>query len=81
MPDAHPAARPTRRTAGLGRALRAGVWEIAIFGSATETFAQRNLGRGIEESIAMFTPVVSRACGGRAGPGVPVDVLRRPAGR
>lgn len=46
---------------GLDRALDAGVQAIAIFGSATETFAQRNLGRSIEESIQMFTPVVKRA--------------------
>jgi hydroxymethylglutaryl-CoA lyase len=46
---------------GLGRALDCGVREIAIFGSATETFARRNLNNGIEETIAMFRPVVSRA--------------------
>ena len=46
---------------GLDRALEAGVEAIAIFGSATETFAQRNLGRSIEESIEMFAPVVQRA--------------------
>jgi hydroxymethylglutaryl-CoA lyase len=46
---------------GLGRALDCGVREIAIFGSATETFARRNLNHGLEETIAMFGPVVSRA--------------------
>ena len=46
---------------GLDRALEAGVSSIAIFGSATETFAQRNLGRSVEESLAMFAPVVARA--------------------
>lgn len=46
---------------GLDRALEAGCQAIAIFGSATETFAQRNLGRSIAESVAMFEPVVSRA--------------------
>jgi hydroxymethylglutaryl-CoA lyase len=46
---------------GLGRALDCGVREIAIFGSATETFARRNLNRGIDETIAMFGPVVGRA--------------------
>jgi hydroxymethylglutaryl-CoA lyase len=46
---------------GLARALEAGVDEIAIFGSATETFAQRNLNRTIAESIAMFAPVVATA--------------------
>ena len=46
---------------GLERALDAGVREIAVFGSATETFARRNLNRTIDESIEMFAPVVSRA--------------------
>ena len=46
---------------GLDRALEAGVTSIAIFGSATETFAQRNLGRSVEESLEMFAPVVARA--------------------
>lgn len=46
---------------GLDRALESGVGAIAIFGSATETFAQRNLGRGVAESVEMFTPVVARA--------------------
>ncbi|MBK8470300.1 MAG: hydroxymethylglutaryl-CoA lyase [Actinomycetales bacterium] len=46
---------------GLDRALAAGCQAIAIFGSATETFAQRNLGRSIAESVEMFAPVVARA--------------------
>ena len=46
---------------GLDRALESGVSSIAIFGSATETFAQRNLGRSVEESLTMFEPVVRRA--------------------
>ncbi|BCB88054.1 hydroxymethylglutaryl-CoA lyase [Phytohabitans suffuscus] len=46
---------------GLDRALALGVREIAIFGSATETFAKRNLNRTIDESLAMFEPVVRRA--------------------
>ena len=46
---------------GLDRAVAAGVGAIAIFGSATETFAQRNLGRSVAESVAMFRPVVARA--------------------
>ncbi len=45
---------------GLDRALEAGVGEIAIFGSATETFAQRNLNRSLDEQFTMFEPVVSR---------------------
>jgi hydroxymethylglutaryl-CoA lyase len=46
---------------GLDRALQSGVTSIAVFGSATETFAQRNLGRSVDESIEMFAPVVARA--------------------
>ncbi len=47
--------------AGLDRALAAGVRRIAIFGSATETFARANLGRSVAEQFAMFAPVVDRA--------------------
>ncbi len=46
---------------GLERALASGAQAIAIFGSATETFARKNLGRSIAESVAMFAPVVTRA--------------------
>jgi hydroxymethylglutaryl-CoA lyase len=46
---------------GLDRALAKGVEDIAIFGSATETFAQKNLNRSVEESFAMFAPVAARA--------------------
>jgi hydroxymethylglutaryl-CoA lyase len=46
---------------GLDRALAAGVKEIAVFGSATEAFAQRNLNRSVAESLEMFRPVVDRA--------------------
>jgi hydroxymethylglutaryl-CoA lyase len=46
---------------GLDRALDRGVRHIAIFGSATETFARRNLNRGLDEQFAMFAPTVARA--------------------
>jgi hydroxymethylglutaryl-CoA lyase len=46
---------------GLDRALDKGIRDIAIFGSATETFAQRNLNRSLDEQFAMFEPVVARA--------------------
>lgn len=46
---------------GLERALALGVTSIAIFGSATETFASKNLNRTIAQSLAMFAPVVTRA--------------------
>ena len=46
---------------GLDRALDKGLRHIAIFGSATETFAQRNLNRSLDEQLAMFEPTVRRA--------------------
>ncbi|GAB2868969.1 hydroxymethylglutaryl-CoA lyase [Nocardioides pacificus] len=46
---------------GLDRALDLGLRHIAIFGSATETFAQRNLNRSLDEQFAMFEPTVRRA--------------------
>jgi hydroxymethylglutaryl-CoA lyase len=46
---------------GLDRALEKGLKRIAIFGSATETFAQRNLNRSLDEQFAMFEPTVRRA--------------------
>ncbi len=55
----HPVLVPNER--GLERALGAGVREIAVFGSATETFAQRNLNRSVAASLEMFGPVVARA--------------------
>jgi hydroxymethylglutaryl-CoA lyase len=46
---------------GLDRALEKGSRHIAIFGSATETFAQKNLNRSLDEQFAMFEPTVRRA--------------------
>ncbi|MEW1545778.1 hydroxymethylglutaryl-CoA lyase [Streptomyces tsukubensis] len=46
---------------GLERAVALGARSIAVFGSATETFARRNLNRTVDESLAMFEPVVGRA--------------------
>jgi hydroxymethylglutaryl-CoA lyase len=46
---------------GLNRALDAGVEHIAIFASATETFAQKNLNSSLDDQFAMFEPVVTRA--------------------
>ena len=43
------------------RGLEKGVSSIAIFGSATESFAQANLNRSVAESVQMFAPVVARA--------------------
>ncbi|TCO24871.1 hydroxymethylglutaryl-CoA lyase [Kribbella steppae] len=48
---------------GLDRALAANVREIAIFASATETFAAKNLNSTLDEQFAMFTPTIQRALG------------------
>jgi hydroxymethylglutaryl-CoA lyase len=55
----YPVLVPNER--GLDRALESGVSHIAIFASATETFAQRNLNRSLDSQFEMFDPVVSRA--------------------
>lgn len=55
----HPVLVPNQR--GLDRALESGVREIAVFASATETFAQRNLNRSREASLAIFASVAARA--------------------
>ncbi|MGH3899325.1 MAG: hydroxymethylglutaryl-CoA lyase [Pseudonocardiaceae bacterium] len=55
----YPVLVPNER--GLDRALAAGVTEIAVFASATESFARRNLNRGLDEQFAMFSPVLRRA--------------------
>ncbi|WP_274915594.1 hydroxymethylglutaryl-CoA lyase [Streptomyces sp. WZ-12] len=46
---------------GLSRALALGARRIAVFGSATESFARANLNRTVDEALAMFEPVVRRA--------------------
>jgi hydroxymethylglutaryl-CoA lyase len=58
----YPVLVPNER--GLDRALDAGVQHIAIFASATETFAKRNLNRTLDEQFTMFEPVVRRALAG-----------------
>jgi hydroxymethylglutaryl-CoA lyase len=55
----YPVLVPNER--GLNRALDAGVEHIAIFASATETFARKNLNSTLETQFDMFEPVVSRA--------------------
>jgi hydroxymethylglutaryl-CoA lyase len=56
---AYPVLVPNLR--GLEDALAAGAREIAVFGSASETFSQRNINCSIAESLARFAPVVQRA--------------------
>ncbi|WP_323791118.1 hydroxymethylglutaryl-CoA lyase [Nocardioides sp.] len=46
---------------GLDRALELGLRHIAVFGSATETFAAKNLNSTLDDQFAMFAPTVERA--------------------
>ncbi|MFF0017626.1 hydroxymethylglutaryl-CoA lyase [Streptomyces sp. NPDC005374] len=46
---------------GLDRALTLGATRVAVFASATESFAKANLNRTVDEALAMFEPVVARA--------------------
>ncbi|MGJ9413882.1 hydroxymethylglutaryl-CoA lyase [Aeromicrobium sp. CF4.19] len=46
---------------GLDRALEAGCTHVAVFASATETFAAKNLGSTLADQMTMFEPVVARA--------------------
>ncbi|HJT02790.1 MAG TPA: hydroxymethylglutaryl-CoA lyase [Pseudonocardiaceae bacterium] len=55
----YPVVVPNER--GLDRALAAGVTEVAIIASATDSFARRNLNRDFDAQFSMFSPVVRRA--------------------
>ncbi|TKV56462.1 hydroxymethylglutaryl-CoA lyase [Nakamurella flava] len=55
----YPVMVPNQR--GLDRARVLGVQDIAVFASVTESFAVRNLNRSLDESLAMFDPVVAAA--------------------
>ena len=55
----YPVLVPNER--GLDRALAAGVTEVAIFASATDSFARRNLNRDFDAQFLMFSPVLRRA--------------------
>ncbi|WP_017975606.1 hydroxymethylglutaryl-CoA lyase [Actinopolyspora halophila] len=57
----HPVLVPNER--GMSRALEAGAREIAVFASATESFARSNLGRGVHEVLTALAPVVAEARG------------------
>jgi hydroxymethylglutaryl-CoA lyase len=46
---------------GLDRALELGLRHVAVFASATETFADKNLNRGLESQFEMFEPMMARA--------------------
>ncbi|MFH8724123.1 hydroxymethylglutaryl-CoA lyase [Streptomyces termitum] len=59
LPVRLPVLVPNER--GLDRALALGAREVAVFASATESFAKANLNRTVDEALEMFAPVVSRA--------------------
>jgi hydroxymethylglutaryl-CoA lyase len=59
LPVELPVLVPNER--GLERALALGARQVAVFASATESFAKANLNRTVDESLAMFEPVVNRA--------------------
>jgi hydroxymethylglutaryl-CoA lyase len=46
---------------GLERAIDAGVSEIAVFASSTETFSRKNINQSIAESLATYRAVCDRA--------------------
>ncbi len=46
---------------GLDRAMKAGVREIAVFASATESFAKANLNNTVAASLDIFSPVIKEA--------------------
>ncbi|MFI7503546.1 hydroxymethylglutaryl-CoA lyase [Streptomyces sp. NPDC049687] len=59
LPVALPVLVPNER--GLDRALALGATRVAVFASATESFAKANLNRTVDEALAMFEPVLARA--------------------
>jgi hydroxymethylglutaryl-CoA lyase len=50
--------------AGLERAQRAGLSEVAIFAASTETFSRKNINRSIDESFAIYKGVCDAALAG-----------------
>ncbi|MFE0771594.1 hydroxymethylglutaryl-CoA lyase [Streptomyces sp. NPDC058861] len=59
LPVRLPVLVPNER--GLDRALALGAREVAVFASATESFAKANLNRTVDEALALFAPTVLRA--------------------
>ncbi len=48
---------------GLDRAVALGLRHVAVFASATETFANKNLNRTLESQFEMFEPTIAAALG------------------
>ena len=46
---------------GLDAALEVGVKEVAVFAAASESFSQKNINCGIDQSIERFVPLVTKA--------------------
>jgi hydroxymethylglutaryl-CoA lyase len=46
---------------GLHDALKAGARHVAVFTAVSETFNQKNIGMGVDESLAALSPVVAEA--------------------
>lgn len=60
LPDvAYPALAPNMQ--GFDAAVAAGAREVAVFGSASETFSQKNINCSVAESLARFEPVLAAA--------------------
>ncbi|HAS61710.1 MAG TPA: hydroxymethylglutaryl-CoA lyase [Vibrio sp.] len=51
----------TPNLAGLERAIESGVKQVAIFGSASESFSQKNINCSIAQSLTRFEPVIALA--------------------
>jgi hydroxymethylglutaryl-CoA lyase len=47
--------------AGLERALRADVRDVAVFAAATESFSRKNINQSVDESLATYAGVCERA--------------------
>jgi hydroxymethylglutaryl-CoA lyase len=47
--------------AGLDRAMKAGVTEVAIFAAATESFSRKNINQSVDESLDNYRQVCDRA--------------------
>ena len=50
--------------AGLERAMKSNVTEIAIFAASSETFSRKNINQGLDESFATYKQVCDRALAG-----------------
>ncbi|MET7637767.1 hydroxymethylglutaryl-CoA lyase [Streptomyces sp. NPDC005438] len=61
LPDELPRPVLVPNSRGAERALAHGCRHVAVFASATESFAKANLNRTVDESLAMFEPVLRRA--------------------